>query len=133
VRSPEWLKLKIVSDDEFVIGGWVPEAGNRTARVGSLLLGSYDAGGRLRFVGGVGTGFDDGAHRRLTQLMRAHAQSQCPFADPILKRGALFVRPEVVAQVEYRRKGPSGVLHQAAFKGIRTDKAPRDVGREGKD
>ena len=46
-----------------------------------------------------------------------------PFADRVPKAGALFVKPTLVAQIEYRRKGPEGILQQAAFKGLRTDKS----------
>jgi bifunctional non-homologous end joining protein LigD len=129
VRSPDWLKVKIVSEQEYVVGGWVPEAMTRTNRVGSLLLGYYDDAGRLRFAGGVGTGFDDEDHRTLAGLMRRLAVPTSPFADPgPAKRGALFVKPQVVVQVEYRRKSPEGILQQAAFKGIRDDKDAREVG-----
>jgi bifunctional non-homologous end joining protein LigD len=127
-RSAEWLKVKIVSEDEFVVGGWIPENGDRTSRVGSLLLGAYDAQGRLRYKGGVGTGFDDEDHARLTQRLRTLKRSVSPFADAVPKRGMIYVRPEMVVQVEYRRIGPEGILQQAAFKGIRTDKSAREVG-----
>lgn len=129
VRSPEWLKIKIISDDEFVIGGWVPEAGTRTNRIGSLLIGAYDDKHQLHFAGGVGTGFNDETHQRLTQLLRPLATDKSPFIDIVPKRGAQFVKPRLVAQIEYRRKGPGGVLHQAAFKGLRTDKSAKDLGR----
>lgn len=131
-RSPDWLKIKIVSEDEMVIGGWVPEAGTRTNRIGSLLLGYYDKQGKFRFAGGVGTGFDDDTHARLAKLMQSLASPTNPFADPVPKRGALFVKPKVVAQVEYRRRGEGGILQQAAFKGIRTDKSAREVGEPGR-
>jgi bifunctional non-homologous end joining protein LigD len=126
-RSPDWLKIKIVSEQEYVVGGWIPEAGTRTNRIGSLLLGYHDAQGRLRFAGGVGTGFDDEDHRTLTGLMRRLGVPTSPFADPVPKRGALYVNPRTVVQVEYRRKGPEGILQQAAFKGIRDDKDAREV------
>ena len=126
-RSPDWLKIKIVGEQEYVVGGWVPEAGTRTHRIGSLLLGYHDAQGRLRFAGGVGTGFDDEDHRTLTGLMRRLGVPTSPFADPVPKRGALYVKPQTVVQIEYRRKGPEGILQQAAFKGIRDDKDARDV------
>jgi bifunctional non-homologous end joining protein LigD len=128
-RSPDWLKIKIISDDEFVIGGWVPEAGTRNHRIGSLLIGYYDDDHQLRFAGGVGTGFNDEDHRRLTALLHPLARDDSPFAGAIARRGARFVKPHLVAQIEYRRKGPGGVLHQAAFKGLRTDKSAKDLGR----
>jgi bifunctional non-homologous end joining protein LigD len=126
-RSPEWLKIKLITDDEFVIGGWIPEAGTRSHRIGSLLIGAYDKQRRLHFAGGVGTGFNDDAHRLLTKLLSPLATTNSPFAYAIPKRGVRFVKPKLVAQIEYRRIGPGGILHQAAFKGLRTDKSPRDI------
>ena len=128
VRSPEWLKIKNVNDQEFVVGGWIPEAGTRTNRIGSLLIGYYDEAKRFRYAGGVGTGFNDEDHRRLSQMLQSLGQKESPFADPVPKRGALFVKPKVVAQIEYRRMGPQGIIQQAAFKGLRTDKNAKDVG-----
>jgi bifunctional non-homologous end joining protein LigD len=126
-RSGDWLKIKIIGDEEFVIGGWVPEAGTRTNRVGSLLIGQYDESGRLRFAGGIGTGFRDEDHRQLTRILAGLRTPNSPFADPIPKRGALFVEPRLVAQVEYRRRSPEGMVHQGAYKGLRDDKPAKEV------
>jgi bifunctional non-homologous end joining protein LigD len=62
-RSPNWLKIKIVQSQEFVIGGWCPEKGDNHQRIGSLLLGYYEQK-KLRYAGSVGTGF---AEEILTQ------------------------------------------------------------------
>jgi len=130
VRSPDWLKIKNISDDEFVIGGWIGEGGTRSDRVGSLLVGQYDEQGNLIFMGGVGTGFNNDTHDRLTQLLHSLASDENPFATPVPKRGAHYVKPKLVAQIEFRRKGPGGILQQAAFKGLRSDKSPKEVGRQ---
>jgi bifunctional non-homologous end joining protein LigD len=127
IRSADWLKIKIISDEEFVVGGWVPEAGTRTNRIGSLLIGQFDDQGRLRFAGGIGTGFRDADHRQLTRLLTGLRTPTSPFADPIPKRSALFVEPRTVIQVEYRRRTPEGMVHQGAYKGLRNDKEPREV------
>lgn len=132
MRSPDWLKIKIVSEQEFVVGGWIPEAGNRTARVGSLLLGYYDERGKLHYAGGVGTGFNEEDHRRLTGRLKGLAKNQSPFVERVPKSAAMYVKPEMVVQVEYRRKGEAGIVQQAAFKGVRADKQARDVEREWK-
>jgi bifunctional non-homologous end joining protein LigD len=130
-RSPDWLKVKIVSGEEFVVGGWVPETGTRTNRIGSLLLGYYDDAGQLHFAGGVGTGFNDRTHGEIAKLMHSLETDKSPFAERIPKRDARFVKPRAVVQVEYRRKTAEGVIHQAAFKGLRTDKSPKDVRGNG--
>jgi bifunctional non-homologous end joining protein LigD len=136
-RSPDWLKIKVISRQEFVIGGWVPEGGNNTSRIGSLLLGYYepaDTGGRgektLRFAGGVGTGFNDRWHRTLSATLKPLTRAASPFVDPVPKREAIFVEPILVAEVEYRRWPAGGMVHQGAFKGLRADKDARKVVRE---
>jgi bifunctional non-homologous end joining protein LigD len=136
-RSPAWLKIKVISRQEFVIGGWVPEGGKNTSRVGSLLLGYYEPSctpGRnakvLRFAGGVGTGFNDRWHRTISSTLRPLTRATSPFADPVPKRDAIFVEPILVAEIEYRRWPAGGMVHQGAFKGLRTDKDARAVVRE---
>ena len=146
-RSPDWLKIKVVARQEFVIGGWVPgDQGTNLARIGSLLVGYYEPacaspgpgagnatrkrGNVLRFGGGVGTGYDQRWHRTLTAALKPLTRATSPFADPVPKRDAIFVEPLLVAEVEYRRWPVGGVLHQASFKGLRTDKSPRKVVRE---
>jgi len=142
-RSPEWLKIKVVGRQEFVIGGWVPgDAGTNLSRIGSLLVGYYEPacpdtgnagrkrGNVLRFAGGVGTGYNEKWHRVLTAQLKPLTRATSPFVDPVPKPDKIFVEPLLVAEVEYRRWPTGGVLHQASFKGLRTDKAPRKVVRE---
>lgn len=137
-RSPSWLKFKVISGQEFVIGGWIPEAGaaaGPSARVGSLLVGYYDKPRRgqralLRFAGGVGTGYTNATHATLSRQLSRLESRDNPFADPVPKRNAIFVRPELVAEVEFRRWPANGAIHQAAFKGLRDDKQPQNVVRE---
>jgi bifunctional non-homologous end joining protein LigD len=132
-RSPDWLKIKVVARQEFVVGGWVPQGGTDLSHIGSLLIGYYEPAGNkkvLRFAGGVGTGFDQRWHRTLTSMLKPLTRATSPFADPVPKAGKLFVEPLVVVEVEYRRWPAGGMVHQAAFKGIRTDKKPRQVVRE---
>ena len=130
-RSKGWMKAKCSSSQEFVIAGWVPSTTSRKA-VGSLVLGVYD-GDRLEHVGRVGTGFSNAVATELaTRLERLKADAS-PFAERLTAdeaRGARFVRPELVAEVEFRAWTADGHLRHASFRGIREDKPAREIIRE---
>ena len=134
-RSPNWLKIKVIFGQEFVIGGWVPEKGIHHDRIGSLLLGYYEhpAGGepaRLRYAGSVGTGYNAALHAQLTKALKQRAAERSPFADRIPKKDVVFVKPDLVAEIEYRRWPEDGLVQQASFKGLRADKRPGEVVKE---
>jgi bifunctional non-homologous end joining protein LigD len=128
-RTEEWLKIKNVARQELVIGGWLPGKGRR-ADLGSLLIGSYeprDGERMLRFVGGVGSGFDERELRRLERELRARARKKSPFAGTQPPRGARFVEPELVAEIEFSGWTSERMLRHGVYKGLRDDKAPEDV------
>ena len=132
-RSPSWLKIKLVQRQEFVVGGWNPEKGENTDRIGSLLVGYYeqrDGKQVLRYAGSVGTGFNAAWHAKLTPLLQKHRRSDTPFVDPVDKPKPVFVDPVLVVEVEYRRWPTGALMHQAAFKGLRTDKKASQVVKE---
>lgn len=128
-RSKNWIKIKIELGQEFVIGGWTPERGNEN-RIGALLIGYYDEGMGLRYAGSVGTGFSDVTHTMLVAKLRSLETKRNPFVDADVKRGAYFVRPVLVADIQYRRWPKDGSVQQASFKGIRIDKSAGEVHRE---
>ena len=128
-RSRDWLKLKCVLAQEFVIGGYTEPAGSRTD-FGALLVGYYEEDG-LRYAGKVGTGY---SAKRLIELgarLRSLETRDAPFADarPI-PRGTHWTRPELVAQIGFAEWTPDGRLRQPRFLGLRDDKPAAEVVRE---
>jgi bifunctional non-homologous end joining protein LigD len=131
-RSADWRKIKALCLQDCVIVGWTPGKGGRAATLGSLLLAVYDDG-RLRYAGNVGTGF---THAFLADLLDRLQELQVPkpmfegFEGTPRPRGARFVRPELVCEVEYLRWTEDNKLRASSFKGLRPDKPPTDARRE---
>ena len=128
-RSKDWLKLKCVWEQEFVIGGYTDPTGSRTD-FGALLVG-YHEDGQLRYAGKVGTGYNAARLRDLGAQLRSLETSGSPFVDakPI-PRGTHWIRPELVAQIGFAEWTNDGRLRQPRFLGLRDDKPPADVVRE---
>ncbi len=128
-RSREWLKIKIVGEQEFVIGGFTGPQGGREY-FGALVLG-VNQGGKLRWVGNVGTGFDQKTLAALYRLLEPLVTPTCPFAPrPKPDRDITWVRPELVAQVKFANWTPDERLRAPVYLGLRNDVAPREVKRE---
>jgi bifunctional non-homologous end joining protein LigD len=131
-RSHDWRKIKALCLQDCVIVGWTPGKGGRAATLGSLLLAVYDDG-RLRYAGNVGTGF---THAFLADLLGRLTELEVPkpmfegFEGTPRPRGARFVRPELVCEVEYLRWTEDNKLRAASFKGLRPDRLPTDARRE---
>jgi DNA ligase D-like protein (predicted ligase) len=128
-RGGAWLKVKNVRGQEMVIGGWLPGRGRRFGAIGALLVGYYE-GPHLRYAGKVGTGFGEEDLRRLARALAPLRRDTSPFVGRQPERGAVFVEPKLVAEVEFGEWTRAGTLRHPAFKGLRTDKRPRDVVRE---
>ncbi len=126
-RSSAWIKVKLVVRDEFVVGGWLPGEGGRKGSIGSLLLGVPDAHGGLVFVGAVGTGFTDVELRRLNRELAGYVRPTSPFTGSLGRKGAVFVEPRLVVDVEYRERTSAGILRHPSYKGTRIDKTPADL------
>lgn len=124
VRSRAWLKVKVRGESEFVIGGYTPPQGSR-AEFGALLVGLYDRG-KLRYTGKVGTGYTQGTLRELGAKLARLRTDTSPFDPPPRIRGAVWVKPRLVAQLAYAEWTADGKLRQPAFLGLRTDKKPEE-------
>ncbi len=130
-RGKSWIKSKCSARQEFVIGGYVPSSTARQA-VGSLVLGVFDKGG-LVHVGRVGTGFSTAVAEDLFQRLERIRADASPFAGRLTAeqaRQVRFVRPELVAEVEFRAWTADGHLRHAAFRGLREDKPAAEIVRE---
>ena len=128
-RTKDWLKIKNTCRQEFVIGGWLPGAGNRTGRIGALLAGYHD-GDALRFAGKVGTGFTDAELTRLGARFEALARPSSPFTDKVPYKAARFLEPELVAEIEFTEWTHNDTLRHPSYKGLRDDKPASAVVRE---
>jgi len=150
-RSADWVKVQARRRQELVIGGWLPGEGGRRGRIGSLLVGYWDAtpqeaerlgrAQRLVYAGGVGTGFTEERLTELTAVLAPLRRETSPFEagwDPEVKyagrareRGGLaWCEPELVCEVEFLRWTHEDTLRAASFQGLRDDKDPREVVRE---
>jgi bifunctional non-homologous end joining protein LigD len=129
-RDGGWVKIKNHRRQELVIGGWTEGKGVRAQRIGALELGVYDEEGELRHAGRVGTGFDEAELERLAALLAPLAQGDSPFTGPQPPRGAHFVAPRLVCEVEFGEWTRAGKIRQASYKGLRDDKDPAAVVRE---
>jgi bifunctional non-homologous end joining protein LigD len=148
-RTPDWRKVKITCEQEFVIGGWTEPRQTRT-HFGALLLGVHDdnRGGRngrrdsdrlgsadnpLLYVGHVGTGFNERELARLMKLLRPLEIEQCPFAvKPASNERPHWVRPVLVTQVRFTEWTADDKLRHPVYLGLRDDKRAEDVTRERK-
>jgi bifunctional non-homologous end joining protein LigD len=127
-RGRNWLKIKVRNRDEFIIVGFSDPDGTREG-FGALLLGYYDPGGELRYAGRVGSGFGAAQLRQLHHRLSELAAKKAPVTLPVGERrkDIHWVRPELVAEVEYAVWTTDKLIRQSTFQGLREDKAPREV------
>jgi len=129
-RTPDWRKLKIVHEQEFVIGGWTEPRQTRTY-FGALLLGVY-RDGSLIYAGHTGTGFNQKELERVMARLSPLETRECPFKPkPKTNERPHWVRPEIVAQIKFTEWTADGKLRHPVYLGLRDDKKPTDVHREG--
>ncbi|RNE59424.1 ATP-dependent DNA ligase [Cryobacterium tepidiphilum] len=130
-RSGAWIKIKHHLMQEVVVGGWKPGSGRRAGTVGSLLLGIPGPDG-LRYVGKVGTGFQDRDLDEMRERFAGLRARTTPFTDiPAADaREAHWVEPTLVGEVEFAEWTGSGRLRQPSWRGWRPDKSPSEVVRE---
>ncbi|MBR2052918.1 MAG: hypothetical protein IJ959_02045, partial [Clostridia bacterium] len=128
-RSDDWLKIKCVHRQEFVIGGFATSAKNEV--ISAIYLGYYE-NKKLIFVGKVGTGLSDALRQELRQKFEKLARKTCPFSSPIDDKNAVWLRPTLVAEIKYAELTKDNLLRQPSFVGLRGDKPAKDVHLEVK-
>ena len=153
-RSGMWIKLKCVNEQEFVIGGYTPPGGSRK-HFGAILVGYYD-GSKLKFAGKVGSGFTTKSLTMLYKRFREEERADCPFVGlpsklatgqvrptggqggewvqgitPSMMKKMHWVNPKFVAEIKFAEWTRDGKLRQPVFLGIREDKDPLSITKEG--
>ena len=116
-RSPAWRKIKLLQEQEFVVGGWTEPRQTRQY-FGALLLGVHE-GGRLKYAGHTGTGFDQKELARVSKLLKARETKASPFSEKIkTNEPAHWVRPELVAQIRFTEWTADGKLRHPVYLGL---------------
>jgi bifunctional non-homologous end joining protein LigD len=133
-RSRDWIKLKCLQRQEFVIGGYTDPTGSRTGAFGSLMLGVHDEKtGKLRYAGRVGTGFTDTTLRELMKKLKPLVQDEMPFDEFTGERPSRamhWVQPRLVGEVAFSEWTADGHLRHPSFQGLRADKLPTAITQE---
>src|SRR3954468_14332546 len=129
-RTKTWIKLKCRQRQDFVIAGYSAPGGSRTG-FGALLLGVHDIpGGKLKYAGKVGTGFDEHLLEVLTKRLAKLKRPDSPLANPPREKGIQWVRPQLVCEVAFAERTDDGILRQASFMGLREDIPAKSVSEE---
>lgn len=130
-RNGDWLKIKCENSQEFVIGGFTLTK-NKRSGVSAILVGVYD-GANLLYVGRAGTGFSDKAEEELTEKFKNIVSKKSHFLNVPEQRNdetITWLEPELVAEIKFAEWTNQKLLRQASYKGLRTDKNPRQINME---
>jgi bifunctional non-homologous end joining protein LigD len=125
-RTPAWRKIKLLHEEEFVVGGWTEPRQTRQY-FGALLLGVYKDGA-LVYVGHTGTGFDQKELARVAKLLKARETKTSPFSGKLVtNEPPHWVRPDLVAQIRFTEWTADGKLRHPVYLGLRDDKRALEV------
>ncbi len=129
-RSSDWLKVKCIKRQEFLVLGFTEPKGKR-AGFGSLLLGVNSKDEGLSYCGHVGTGFTEDSLATMTKRLKKQVSQETPLLRAPKGIGRVtWVKPTIIVEVEFTEWTKDGILRHPSFKGIRSDKKPADIIRE---
>ncbi len=132
-RTLDWLKVKCSLREEFVIGGFTKPGGGRK-HFGAIAIGYYDRSGDLIYAGRVGTGFSDKTLSSLHATFTPLVQKESPFKNlrgtTGQAKGVTWLKPNLVAQVEFSNWTHDGQLRHPSFQGLREDKPAKNIVRD---
>lgn len=139
-RTKEWLKIKVANRHEVVIGGYTQNEGS-AKRFSSLLVGVYDKG-KLRYIGKIGTGFNDKMQKEMMDMFKPLVTDKIPFdIEPDVNKPSRFrpdpprakatwLKPKLVCEVSYTEMTTDGIMRHPSFEGMRIDKTAKQVTEE---
>jgi bifunctional non-homologous end joining protein LigD len=129
-RSADWLKFKCIMKQELVIAGYTEPKGSR-GYFGALLVGYYDAQGKLQYAGKVGTGYSEETLAMLGKKLQKLEIKKCPFTNyDETTTGVHWVKPVLVAEFQFAQWTKANKLRVGRYKGLRDDKNAKDVVKE---
>lgn len=131
-RSADWIKVKCSKRQEFIIAGYIEPEGSRQF-FRSLILAVYEDDGTLTYAGRVGTGFDVSTLRSTYHQLKPIEQTNCPFdkwPGDIRRSSVHWVKPQIVAEIEFSEWTDEGALRHPVFRGLRIDKPAKQIRRE---
>jgi bifunctional non-homologous end joining protein LigD len=126
VRSRAWIKIRNWRAEDVIVGGWLPGKGRLSGLPGALLVGQRDTQGKLRYVGGVGTGWSEAERTELARMLDAAASGRCPFDPAPRVPEARWVLPRLVGEVSYSTRTRAGMLRQPSWLRLRPDLPPEE-------
>ncbi|MDB6060309.1 MAG: ATP-dependent ligase [Verrucomicrobiaceae bacterium] len=132
-RSRDWIKLKCLQRQEFVIGGYTDSKRPTADSFGALLLGVHESNGALRYVGRVGTGFSDSSLQNIFKKMKPLLRDEMPFdifEGDKPTRAMHWIAPKLVAEVAFSAWTTGGLIRHSSFQGLRADKLAESVTAE---
>ncbi|MES2218454.1 MAG: non-homologous end-joining DNA ligase [Pseudomonadota bacterium] len=130
-RTDQWVKTKCIKRQEFVIGGIMAPRPGKRKLIRSLMLGTFNKKKELVYNGNVGTGFTEASIKEIYALLKKYKTDKMPFAKlPAGSKNAVWLKPVVVAEVEFTEWTDDNSLRHPSFKGIRKDKPAKAITKE---